>query len=87
MSFGVLIHNIRKYYKGTMVVEMTWLSILFGVFSICYGLRTVYQYGLGHYNTIITNMVVRWNFVNILPLLFDIFPICAILTMHHMNFR
>ena len=87
VSFSILIHNIRKYYKGKMIVEMRWLSILFGVFSICYTLRAVYQYGLGSYNKIVTNMVVRWHLVNTLPLLFDIFPICAILTMHHMNFQ
>ena len=27
VSFSILIHNIRKYYKGKMIVEMRWLSM------------------------------------------------------------
>ena len=80
-------YNIRTYYKDKMASEMRWLSILFAVFSICYGLRTGYQFGLGQFKNIIPNMVVRWHFVNLVPIIFDLFPICAILIMHHLNFR
>ena len=32
-------------------------------------------------------MVVRWHFMNTMPILFDILSIGAILVMHHMNFK
>ena len=70
-----------------MVVEMRWLSILFAIFSICYGFRTIYQFLLGDFYKYIPNMIVRWHGVNLSPIVFDIIPICAILIMHHMNFK
>ena len=87
VSFTFLVHSIRKYYKGQMVVEMRWLSILFAIFSICYGFRTIYQFLLGNFHNYVPNMYVRWQGVALLPIVFDIIPICAILIMHHMNFR
>ena len=70
-----------------MHTEMMWLSVLFAVFLVSYGLRTGYQYGLGSFREIIPDMITRWHFVNTLPLLFDVLSIGAILVMHHMNFR
>ena len=89
VSFTILVFNIRTYYKGKMSVEMRWLSILFAVFAVSYGLRTLYQYELGedNFRIWVPSMVTRWHFVNTLPLIFDIFSIGAILIMHHLNFR
>ena len=87
VSFIFLVHSIRKYYDGQMVIEMSWLSILFAIFSICYGLRTIYQFLLGEFHNLVPDMIFRWNCVNLLPIVFDIIPICAILVMHHMNFK
>jgi len=42
IAFIVLVYNIKTYYKSKMSKEMRWLSILFAVFSISYGLRTAY---------------------------------------------
>ena len=66
---------------------MMWLSILFAVFLFSYGLRTVYQYGLGKFRNIVPDMITRWHIVNTTPLIFDILSIGAILVMHHLNFR
>jgi len=66
---------------------MQWLSVLFAVFGISYGLRTVYQWGLGSFHDLVPNMVVRWHFVNCMPVIWDIFSIGAIVIMHHINFR
>ena len=87
LAFTILVFNIKTYYKGKMSVEMRWLSILFAVFAVSYGLRTVYQYELGDFKNWVPSMVTRWHFVNTLPLIFDIFSIGAILIMHHLNFR
>ena len=87
VSFIFLVHSIRKYYDGQMEVEMRWLSILFAIFSICYGLRTVYQFLLGDFHIYVPDMIFRWHCVNLLPIVFDVIPICAILIMHHLNFR
>ena len=48
-AYAILVYNIRKYFKGQMVLEMCRLTILFAVFCICYGLRTFYQYELGNF--------------------------------------
>ena len=87
ISFSILLYNIKKYYKGKMSIEMQWLSILFAVFGISYGLRTGYQYEVGNFKNYIHSMVIRWHFVNCAPVIFDILSIGAILLMHHMNFR
>ena len=42
VAFSVLVYNIKKYYKDKMHTEMMWLSILFAVFLVSYGLRTGY---------------------------------------------
>ena len=86
-AFSILMYNIKKYYRKKMHREMMWLSILFAVFLVSYGLRTAYQYGLGNFRKVIPDMITRWHFVNTTPLIFDIFSIGAILVMHHMNFQ
>ena len=87
ISFCILVYNIKTYYKEKMSVEMRWLSVLFAVFCVSYGLRMAYQFELGHFKDWVPNMIVRWHFVNTLPLIFDVFSIGAILIMHHLNFR
>ena len=42
IAFSILVYNIKTYYKSKMSKEMSWLSILFAVFSISYGLRMAY---------------------------------------------
>ena len=87
IAFTILMYNIKNYYREKMHKEMMWLSILFAVFLVSYGLRTIYQYFLGSFKDIVPDMITRWHFVNTLPLIFDILSIGAILIMHHLNFR
>ena len=87
ISYCILLYNIKTYYKDKMSGEMSWLSVLFAVFCVSYGLRMAYQYELGHFRDWVPDMVTRWHFVNTLPLIFDIFSIGAIVIMHHLNFR
>ena len=87
IAFTILMYNIKNYYKEKMHKEMMWLSILFAVFLVSYGARTIYQYFLGSFKDAVPDMITRWHFVNTLPLVFDILSIGAILVMHHLNFR
>ena len=48
----VLSYNIRKYYKGKLNSEMCRLRILYAIFFLTYGLRTVYQFGLGKWRNL-----------------------------------
>ena len=52
VCYVVLIYNIRRYYKGKLVKEMCRLRILYAIFFLCYGLRTVYQFGLGKWRQV-----------------------------------
>ena len=79
--------NIRKYYKGQHVLEMCRLKTLLAVFWICYGLRALYQYELGSFRNFIKNQVVRWHFLNLMPLFWDISSVLSILVMHHFTFK
>ena len=87
IAFTILVYNIKTYYREKMHREMMWLSILFAVFLVSYGARTIYQYFLGSFRDYVPDMITRWHFVNTLPLIFDILSIGAILVMHHLNFR
>ena len=86
-AYFYLIYNIRKYYKGRMVLEMCRLRTLFAVFCICYGLRAVYTYGEGKYRNFIKNIVLRWHFINTMSVIWDILPILSILVMHHFTYK
>ena len=86
-AYAVLVYHIRKYFKGQMVLEMTRLTILFAVFCVSYGLRTVYQYYLGNWRNVVNSQLIRWHLVNTLPLVWDILSIGSILIMHHLTFN
>ena len=42
VCYVILTYNIRNYYKDRMNVELCRLQVLYAVFFICYGLRTIY---------------------------------------------
>ena len=94
VSFGLLVcycflsHNINKHYKGYLETQMCRLRFLYAIFFICYGLRTIYQYFYGSYYkmAIFSSQVVRYHFLNTLPLIWDILSIVSILVMHHYTY-
>ena len=88
-AYVVLVYNMSKYFKEQMKNEICKLTVLFATFVMAYFLRLFYQIGLGHtfYKEIISDMVCRWWFINILPLIWDITSILSILILHWMSFR
>ena len=89
LAYSVLFYNMRTYFKEQMGQERFRLSILFATFVSAYTLRLVYQIFLGEkiYTQLIEEMVVRWQIINALPLVWDITSILSILILHHMSFR
>ena len=65
---------------------MSRLRLLYAIFFICYGLRTIYQYFYGDYRKIFESIIVRYYFLNGLPLIWDILSIVSILVMHHYTY-
>ena len=65
---------------------MCRLRFLYAIFFICYGLRTIYQYFYGSYHEVVTSQIIRYHFLNTLPLIWDILSIVSILVMHHYTY-
>ena len=84
--YYLLSRNINKHYKGYLEKQMCRLRFLYAIFFICYGLRTVYQYFYGSYYKVVTSQIVRYYFLNSLPLIWDILSIVSILVMHHYTY-
>ena len=86
ICFVFLYRSINLHYKDYLEKQMSRLRLLYAIFFICYGLRTIYQYFYGDYRKIFESIVVRYYFLNGLPLIWDILSIAAILVMHHYTY-
>ena len=87
ISYVVLIYKVRKYYFDSMKLEIRRLTILFASFNISYMLRYIYLYTSYYHKFAIDDKFTRSLMQRILPIVFDLSSIMAILILHFMSFR
>lgn len=89
MAYTVLVYNIRKYYYQHMKTELRRLSILFAAFIISYFIRLIYEVLLfyGFYSSFVKRIYPRGVLIILMPLVWDLTSILAILVLHFISFR
>ncbi len=85
ISFVVL---QRRSFRKVLEKEAKMFNWFFFIFFMCYFLRTVYLWLLGkwRYTRAFNTVFSRYLMIDILPMIWDIVPICAILIIHVREF-
>lgn len=88
-TYIVLVYNIRKYYHQSLKLEKRSLSILFAAFIISYFFRMIFEVILfaGVFDNLVLSYFARTILLILMPLVFDLTSILAILVLHFINFR
>lgn len=88
-AYTLLVYNVCKYYRQSMKTELKRLSILFAAFIISYFLRLIYVATSvsGIYEKIVSNWYTRIVIATMMPLVWDLTSIVAILVLHFISFR
>ena len=89
ISYIILLVYICKHYYASMKTETKRITLLFASFNVSYLCRLIYEFLLGkkYYTAIIQERFARRIVGALMPLIFDLTSIIAILILHFISFR